>query len=79
MIKAALKHHPEELGFLFQKNDAGETAFDMACKEYGKGNTLSARRWEMFRRDYRCQDNWKESHYEVIPVHDRRNWRDERI
>jgi len=44
MIKAALKHHPEELGFLFQKNDAGETAFDMACKEYGKGNTLSARR-----------------------------------
>jgi len=36
MLKAGLKHYPEELGFLFLKNDVGETAFDRACTEYGK-------------------------------------------
>jgi len=36
MLKAGLKHYPEELGFLFHKNNVGKTAFEMACTRYGK-------------------------------------------
>ena len=42
MLKAGLKHYPEELGFLFQKNGIGETAFQLAFDEFGKAKTLSA-------------------------------------
>jgi len=34
--KAGLKHYPEELGFLFQKNDDGDTACKLAFDLHGK-------------------------------------------
>ena len=41
-LKAGLKYYPEELGFLFQKNDRGKTAFEMACQHYGKDKARRA-------------------------------------
>ena len=35
-LKAGMKHYPEELGFLFRKNDAGKTACKLALALYGE-------------------------------------------
>ena len=35
-LKAGMQYYPEELGFLFRKNDAGETACEIVCEEYDK-------------------------------------------
>ena len=41
-LKAGLEYYAEELGFLFQKNDRGKTAFEMACQQYGKDKAWRA-------------------------------------
>lgn len=41
-LKTALKHHPNDLGLLFQMNVEGETALDGAINMYGKEATFKA-------------------------------------
>ena len=41
-LKAALRHYPEELGLLFQKDCYEETACECAFKRYGKDKTFRA-------------------------------------
>jgi len=36
MLKAGMKYYPEELGFLFRKDDNGDTACKLVFDEYGK-------------------------------------------
>jgi len=35
-FQTALKHHPQHLGFLFQKDTSGKTAYERAVKKHGK-------------------------------------------
>jgi len=43
ILKAGMKHFPEHLGFLFQKNSDGETACELAFNKYdGKDETFKA-------------------------------------
>ena len=35
-LEAGLKHYPEELGFIFQKNSSGETAYELVFDRFGK-------------------------------------------
>jgi len=76
-LKAGMKYYPEELGFLFQKDRDGYTAYKLACIIHyhtweirGVGN-----HWEMYWRDPRCQDTRKESSDELVSIHARRYWR----
>jgi hypothetical protein len=41
-LTTALKHHPEDIGLLFQKNDTGKTAFECALNKYGNEATFGA-------------------------------------
>ena len=41
-FKAALNHYPQDLGLLFQKDNAGATACDRAFDKYGKDETMKA-------------------------------------
>jgi hypothetical protein len=41
-LKTALKHHPNDLGLLFQMDDEGQTACERAFKKYGNNKTMSA-------------------------------------
>jgi len=41
-LTTALKHHPEEIGLLFQKDDAGKTAFECALHKDGNEATFGA-------------------------------------
>jgi len=41
-FKAALNHYPQDLGLLFQKDNAGETAFERAFDKFGKDRTMRA-------------------------------------
>jgi hypothetical protein len=41
-LATALKHHPHDIGLLFQTNDEGETAFECALKKYGNAATFGA-------------------------------------
>ena len=41
-LTTALKHHPEDIGLLFQKNDKGKTAFECALNRYGNEATFDA-------------------------------------
>jgi hypothetical protein len=41
-FKAALKHYPQDLGLLFQKDLAGKTACERAFVKYGKVDTMKA-------------------------------------
>jgi hypothetical protein len=41
-LKAALRYHPNDLGFLFLKNKKGQTACERAFKNYGNDKTMSA-------------------------------------
>jgi hypothetical protein len=41
-LKTALKHHPNDLGLLFQKDNKGQTACERAFKKYRNDKTLSA-------------------------------------
>ncbi len=41
-LTTALKHHPNELGLLFQKNEAGDTACECILKKCGKKETFKA-------------------------------------
>jgi len=36
VLQAGLKHYPEELGLLFEKNRKGKTACELAFEKYGK-------------------------------------------
>jgi hypothetical protein len=38
----ALKHHPEDIGLLFQTNEQGKTAFECALNKYGNEATFGA-------------------------------------
>jgi len=38
-FQSALKHHPQHLGFLFQKDDSGQTAYERAIEKHGKQKT----------------------------------------
>jgi len=39
VLQAGLKHYPEELGLLFEKNRKGKTAWELAFEKYGKDET----------------------------------------
>ena len=39
-FQTALQHHPQHLGFLFQKDNSGKTAYERAIKKYGKDETF---------------------------------------
>jgi len=39
VLQAGLKHYPEELGLLFEKNRKGKTAFELAFEKFGKDAT----------------------------------------
>jgi hypothetical protein len=41
-LKAALKHYPQDLGLLFQKDSDGKTACEGAFDKYGKDETMKA-------------------------------------
>jgi hypothetical protein len=41
-FKAALKHYPQDLGLLFQKDSDGKTACEGAFDKYGKDETMKA-------------------------------------
>jgi hypothetical protein len=41
-LKAAVTHHPQEIGLLFQTNNDGKTACERAFDTYGKDKTLEA-------------------------------------
>jgi hypothetical protein len=41
-LKAALKHYPQDLGLLFQKDNAGKTACERAFEKHGKDETMKA-------------------------------------
>jgi len=41
-LEASLKHHPDDLGLLFQKDREGQTACERAFKQSGKDETLKA-------------------------------------
>jgi hypothetical protein len=41
-FKAALKHYPQDLGLLFQKDNDGKTACERAFDKYGKDETMKA-------------------------------------
>ena len=41
-LKTALKHHPNDLGLLFQKDDEGQTACERAFKKYGNDKIMAA-------------------------------------
>jgi hypothetical protein len=41
-FKAALKHYPENIGLLFQKDNDGKTACERALNKYGKDKTMKA-------------------------------------
>jgi hypothetical protein len=41
-FKAALNHYPQDLGLLFQQDNAGETACERAFDKYGKDETMRA-------------------------------------
>ena len=41
-LKAGLKHYPEDLGFLFRKNERGKTACEMASEQHGKDRAWRA-------------------------------------
>jgi hypothetical protein len=41
-LEASLKHHPDDLGLLFQKDREGQTACERAFKQFGKDETLKA-------------------------------------
>jgi hypothetical protein len=41
-LTTALRHHPEDIGLLFQKNDTGKTAFESALNKYGNEATFGA-------------------------------------
>ena len=40
ILKAGMKHYPDHLGFLFQKNTDGKTACQVAFEKYGKDETF---------------------------------------
>jgi len=40
-FQTALKYHPQHLGFLFQKDDSGQTAFERFVKIYGNDTTFN--------------------------------------
>jgi len=43
ILKAGMKHFPEHLGFVFQKNSDGETACELAFNKYdGKDEIFKA-------------------------------------
>ena len=39
-FQTTLKHHPQHLGFLFQKDNSGKTAYERAIEKHGKDETL---------------------------------------
>ena len=39
-LTTALKHHPEDIGLLFQRDDTGKTAFECALNRYGNTATF---------------------------------------
>jgi len=39
-FQTALKHHPQHLGFLFQKDNSGKTAYERSVGKYGKQETF---------------------------------------
>ena len=41
-LKASLKHHPNDLELLFQKDNEGQTACALAFEEFRKDETLKA-------------------------------------
>ena len=41
-LTTALKHHPEDIGLLFQKDATGKTAFERALNKYGNEATFGA-------------------------------------
>jgi hypothetical protein len=41
-LTTALKHHPEDIGLLFQKDDKGKTAFEGALNKYGHEATFGS-------------------------------------
>jgi hypothetical protein len=41
-FQTALKHHPQHLGMLFQKDNDGETQFERAINKYGEDKILNA-------------------------------------
>ena len=41
MLRAGIKHYPEKLGFLFQKNHHGLVALNKAVRRYGKATILN--------------------------------------
>jgi hypothetical protein len=41
-LKAALKHYPQDLGLLFQKDSDGQTASERAFDKFGKDETMKA-------------------------------------
>ena len=41
-LTIALKHHPEDIGLLFQKDDTGKTSFECALNKYGNEATFGA-------------------------------------
>jgi hypothetical protein len=40
-LKAGVRHFPNEIGFLFHKNNNGITPYDLACNQYGEIVTLN--------------------------------------
>jgi hypothetical protein len=41
-LATALKHHPDDIGLLFQMNDEGKTSFECALNKYGNDATFDA-------------------------------------
>jgi hypothetical protein len=41
-LATALKHHPHDIGLIFQTNDEGKTAFECALNKFGKDATFGA-------------------------------------
>jgi len=41
-LTTSLKHHPQHLGLLFQKDSSGKTACERAIDKYGKDETFNA-------------------------------------
>jgi hypothetical protein len=41
-LATALKHHPDDIGLLFQMNDEGKTAFECALNKFGNDATFGA-------------------------------------
>jgi hypothetical protein len=40
-LEAGITHFPNEIGFLFHKNNNGITPYDLACNQYGENITLN--------------------------------------